>query len=162
MMLANRFANMLANMHANTLANAPIAGDSARDPALVGRELGPWMMVPWWVTVPPALVVGATLVWYFVRLGRAEVPRERRWIRRASIVFAGASLAPLVRGLTFAHPHEDRVGFAVAWSAVLFTLMPCLLLALVDVFLTTRRGLREFQELRRETLVRRPEERSNG
>jgi hypothetical protein len=162
MMLANRFANMLANMHANTLANAPIAGDSARDPALVGRELGPWMMVPWWVTVPPALVVGATLVWYFVRLGRAEVPRERRWIRRASIVFAGASIAPLVRGLTFVHPHEDRVGFAVAWSAVLFTLMPCLLLALVDVFLTTRRGLREFQELRRETLVRRPEERSNG
>lgn len=122
------------------------------DPALEGRELGPWTMVPWWVTVPVACALAIALVWYFVRLGEADVPRERRWIRRVSIVCALAALIPLVRGLTFVHPHEDRAGFAVAWAFVLLAVVACLVLAVVDVMLTTRRGVREYRELRRETL----------
>ena len=122
------------------------------DPALEGRELGPWMMVPWWITVPVAGALAVALIWYFGRLGRADVPRERRWIRRASIVFALAALIPLVRGLTFVHPHEDRAGFAVAWAFVLLAVVACLVLAVVDVLLTTRRGVHEYRELRRETL----------
>lgn len=121
------------------------------DPALVGRELGPWFMVPWWVSVPIAAVLAGVLVWYFVRLGRAEVPRGRRWLRRASVVVALLGLAPLVRAMSFVHPHEDRVGFAVAWSSVLFVLLACLVLALVDVVLVTRSGVREFRALRRDT-----------
>ena len=31
------------------------------------------------------------------------------------LVLVGAALIPLVRGLTFAHPHEDRSAFAIAW-----------------------------------------------
>ena len=67
-------------------------------------------------------------------------------------VLALAGLAPLVRALTFAHPHEDRVAFAVAWSSVLFVLVACLLLAVIDVLLVTHGGVREFRSLRRETL----------
>ena len=122
------------------------------DPALAGRELGPWFMVPWWISVPMAVALAAVLVWYFVRLGRGDVPRGRRWLRRASVVLAIAGLAPLVRALTFAHPHEDRVAFAVAWSSVLFVLVACLLLAVIDVLLVTHGGVREFRSLRRETL----------
>jgi hypothetical protein len=126
-------------------------GSRAIDPALAGRELGPWFMVPWWVSVPIALAAGALLVWYFVRLGKSDVPWGRRWLRRASVALAIAGLIPLVRGLTFVHPHEDRVGFAVAWSSVLFVMLACLVLALVDVILVARGGLREYRMLRRDT-----------
>jgi len=122
------------------------------DPALVGRDLGPWFMVPWWITVPAACAVGAVAVWYFIRLGRADVPRERRWVRRISLVLVMAALIPLVRGLTFAHPHEDRSAFAVAWAMVLMLVLSSLVLAIVDVMLTARRGLQDYRELRRETL----------
>lgn len=122
------------------------------DPALVGRELGPWLMVPWWISLPAGALVAGALVWYFVRLGRADVPRGRRWLRRGSVVVALAALAPLVRGLTFVHPHEDRVGFAVAWSLVLLAVVACLLLAIIDVILVTRTSVREYRVLRRETL----------
>lgn len=123
----------------------------ATDAALVGRDLGPWFMVPWWVSIPVALVLAGVLVWYFVRLGRPDVPRGRRWLRRSSVVLAVAGLAPLVRALTFAHPHEDRLAFAVAWSTVLFVIVACLVLAVIDVILVTRGGMREYRTLRRDT-----------
>lgn len=126
--------------------------DPVLDPALVGRDLGPWHMVPWWVSLPVALAVGIALVWYFVRLGRADVPAERRVVRRLSIVCALGALIPLVRGLTFAHPHQDRVGFALAWSMTLLALCGCLLLAIIDFMITARRGMREYRELRRTVL----------
>lgn len=122
------------------------------DPALVGRDLGPWHMVPWWISTPVAVAVGAALVWYFVRLGRGDVPTERRVVRRLSIVCALGALIPLVRGLTFAHPHEDRVGFALAWSMTLLAICGCLLLSIIDFMLTARRGVREYRELRRSVL----------
>jgi hypothetical protein len=68
------------------------------------------------------------------------------------VVLAIAGLAPLVRALTFAHPHEDRLAFAVAWSTVLFVIVACLLLAVIDVILVTRGGMQEYRELRRTTL----------
>lgn len=109
-------------------------------------------MVPWWITLPVLCAVAVGLVWYWLRLGRAGVPRERRWLRRASILCALLAITPLARGLTFVHPHEDRVGFALAWSMVLLLLLPCLILAGIDVCLTMRRGLDELRSLRRETL----------
>jgi hypothetical protein len=119
------------------------------DPALAGRELGPWFMVPWWVSVPAAVAVGALLVWYFVRLGRADVPRGRRLVRRSSVVLALLAIIPLVRALTFAHPHEDRVAFAVAWSSVLLVIVLCFVLAIVDVILVAHGGVRELRAMRR-------------
>lgn len=125
--------------------------DPALDPALVGRELGPWYMVPWWASAPVAVVCLVLLAWYFRRLGGAEVPRERRLVRRFSILFAAVTVVALVVGLTVIHPHENRRGFALAWLAVSIASMACLLLAVLDVFLTTRRGVAEFRALRRET-----------
>jgi len=122
------------------------------DPALVGRDLGEWTMVPAWLTVPLAVAAGVALVWYFVRLGRAEVPMARRWMRRVSIALLLAATVPLVRALSFVHPHEDRAGWAFAWSVVLLATVACAVLALVDFAMTARSGLREYRDLRRETL----------
>lgn len=126
-------------------------GSARVDPALAGRDLGPWTMVPASVSVPAAIALAALLAWYFVRLGRAGVPRGRRRLRRASIACAMVALFPLVRALTFVHPHEDRVGWAVAWSIVLFALTGWAFLAVVDFVLVARSGLREYDALRRET-----------
>ena len=116
-----------------------------------GRELGPWFMVPPWASISVAAVALALLAWYFVRLGRSEVPAGRRRLRRASVVLLTLGLAPLVRALSLVHPHEDRIGFAVAWSSVLFVVIAALVLAVVDVVLVTRGGLREYREIRRDT-----------
>jgi len=126
---------------------ATLADVSAAD----GRELGPWHMVPWFVSVPVAMVVIAALAWYFMRLGRPEVPRSRRMLRRLSIAFVASATASLVIGLTFIHPHENRVGFALAWLAVSVSVIACAVLAAVDVVVTTRQGLHEFRELKKET-----------
>ena len=120
------------------------------DPALAGRELGPWHMVPWAASAPVAGAALAVLAWYFIRLGRPDVPRERRVVRRLSVAFASATVVALVVGMRVIHPHENRRGFALAWIAVPLASLACLLLALLDVMLTTRRGLAEFRALRRE------------
>lgn len=120
------------------------------DPALVGRDLGEWTMVPAWISIPVALAVAGALVWYFARLGRPDVPRSRRWVRRASVVCALAGLPALVRALTFVHPHEDRAGWALAWSMALLALVAWATLAVVDLVLTARGGWHEYRALRRE------------
>jgi len=135
---------------------------AAIDPALQGRELGPWHMVPWWASAPVAIASLAVLAWYFRRLGGAEVPRERRTVRRLSILFAAVAIVALVVGLTVIHPHENRRGFALAWLAVALASSSCLVLALLDILLTARRGVAEFRALRRETLGGRGKDSANG
>lgn len=124
----------------------------AIDPALVGRDLGPWTMVSPWLTVPVATIVAGFLIWYFAALGRRGLPPPVRRVRRLGIAFALAGLVPLVRGLSFAHPHEDRVGWAVSWGLVVLALAPAALLALVDAALVARFGVRDLRALRRESL----------
>jgi hypothetical protein len=131
--------------------NAVAERSSRLDPALAGRELGEWTMVPPSLTVPLALLAVAALAWYFARLGRPEVPTARRWIRRVSAAILAAATIPLVRALSFVHPHEDRAGWALAWSVVLLATVVCALLAIVDLAMTARGGLREYRALRRET-----------
>ena len=122
------------------------------DPALVGRELGPWTMLSPWVTVPSAVAIAGILVWYFAALSRRGLPRSVRRVRRIGIAFALAALVPLVRATSFVHPHEDRMGWAVAWGLVVVALAPAAFLAVVDAVLVTRAGVRDLRALRRETL----------
>ncbi len=122
------------------------------DPALVGRELGHWHMVSAWLSVPMAIGIGALLLWYFVRLGRPSVPRGRRRLRRASIGFALVGLIPLLCGITFVHPHEQRFAWAASWALALLALLGWFSIALVDFLLVARSGLREYDELRRKAI----------
>ena len=122
-----------------TWTNVLAMNEGTMDPALAGRDLGPWHMIPAAVSVPIACVLAIALLWYFARLGRSDVPVLQRRVRRTGIVFALAALVPLVRALTFVHPHEDRLAL-VLWF----------LLAIVDVILVLRGGIREYSELKRE------------
>ncbi|MFM7261983.1 MAG: hypothetical protein ACKO3W_15445 [bacterium] len=131
------------------------------DPALEGKELGPWMMVPAVVSVPLAATLAAVLIWYFVRLGRGDVAPLLRRIRRLGIAFALASLVPFVRALTFVHPHEDRAGWATAWAVAFLALLGWFLLAVVDVVIVLRGGARDYRELRREVFGRPKENGAN-
>ncbi len=133
-----------------TWTNVLAMNEGTMDPALAGRDLGPWHMIPAAVSVPIACVLAIALLWYFARLGRSDVPVLQRRVRRTGIVFALAALVPLVRALTFVHPHEDRVAWATAWSVVLLALVLWFLLAIVDVILVLRGGIREYSELKRE------------
>jgi len=120
------------------------------DPALAGRELGPWTMISAVISVPVALILAAALIWYFVRLGRGDIAPILRRVRRVGIVFALVSIVPLVCALTFVHPHEDRAGWATAWAVAFLALLGWFLLALVDVAIVLRGGARDYRELRRE------------
>ena len=133
-----------------TWTNVLAMNEGTMDPALTGRDLGPWHMIPALVSVPIACVLAIALLWYFARLGRSDVPVLQRRVRRTGIVFALAALVPLVRALTFVHPHEDRVAWATAWSVALLALVLWFLLAIVDVILVLRGGIREYSELKRE------------
>jgi hypothetical protein len=133
-----------------TWTNVLAMNEGTIDPALAGRDLGPWHMIPAVVSVPLAMVLALALLWYFARLGRNDVPVLQRRVRRTGIVFALAAVVPLVRALTFVHPHEDRVGWATAWSIALLALLFWFLLAIVDVIIVLRGGLREYGELKRE------------
>ena len=133
-----------------TWTNVLAMNEGTMDPALTGRDLGPWHMIPALVSVPIACVLAITLLWYFARLGKSDVPVLQRRVRRTGIVFALAALVPLVRALTFVHPHEDRVAWATAWSVALLALVLWFLLAIVDVILVLRGGIREYSELKRE------------
>jgi hypothetical protein len=133
-----------------TWTNVLAMNEGTIDPALAGRDLGPWHMIPAAVSVPIACVLAIALLWYFARLGRSDVPVLQRRVRRTGIVFALAALVPLVRALTFVHPHEDRVAWATAWSVALLALVLWFLLAIVDVILVLRGGIREYSELKRE------------
>ena len=133
-----------------TWTNVLAMNEGTMDPALTGRDLGPWHMIPALVSVPIACVLAITLLWYFARLGKSDVPVLQRRVRRTGIVFALAALVPLVRALTFVHPHEDRVAWATAWSVALLAHVLWFLLAIVDVILVLRGGIREYSELKRE------------
>lgn len=115
-------------------------------------EQRPWLMVPIAAALPVALVIIAVLAAYFVRLGRDDVPRERRIVRRLSVATAITAVAGLFFGLAWFDPHQDRRGFALAWIAVAVAVASCLLLAFLDVLVTARRGLLDFRQLRKETL----------
>lgn len=120
------------------------------DPALRGRELGSWFVLPAWFSVPFAILLAGVLCWYFVRLGHPHVPRAIRWVRRIGIVCALAAIGPLLRAVTFVHPHEERVEWATAWSLAILALFAWFMLAILDVILVLRGGLREYSDLRRE------------
>ncbi|MHC4775693.1 MAG: hypothetical protein ACYTBR_10570, partial [Planctomycetota bacterium] len=53
------------------------------------------------LTVPVAVAVAVFSLWYWKRLGAADVPRSRRWIRRASMVVILIALPILVRAVSF-------------------------------------------------------------
>lgn len=84
------------------------------------------------VSIPPAALALVWIAWYWVRLGRADVPVSRRKIRRTSLVLMAISLPIFVRALSFLDPKTDPVDFMRTWLLALLMIIIVLASAGID------------------------------
>ena len=104
-------------------------------------------LAPVW-SIPIAVALSAALVWYWVHLGRGDVPASRRKMRRFSLAIMLLSLPMFVRALSFADPQTDQRGYAIAWTSATFMVLIVIVTALLDAM----NNLRLHQEQRHEAL----------
>ena len=95
------------------------------------------------LTMPLAAAVAVLILWYWKRLGAADVPESRRRIRRASMVVMLVGLPILVRAVSFVDYTTQQVQYVVCWLLVLLGLALILLAAAIDVFDTLRLSRQE-------------------
>ena len=104
------------------------------------------------IDMPPVLSVclGCLLltacVWYWQRLGRADVEPSRRGIRRASLVLAALAIVALVRAASFVDSEINPGNYVTSWLAAIGLIFLFVMLVVVDVvnsFLIYRRLLVE-------------------
>ena len=84
------------------------------------------------LTIPVAVLIALFLLWYWMRMGREDVPTSRRVIRRCSIALMLASLPALVAALSLLDPHIHQRSWVIAWTVVAFLMMLIIASALVD------------------------------
>jgi hypothetical protein len=82
--------------------------------------------------VPLALAIAAPLAWYWVRLGRDDVPASRRRIRRGSMILMGAILVMLVIGLSIVDETRDKNAYLLTWAGAMIAVMLMIPVALLD------------------------------
>ena len=85
------------------------------------------------LTIPAAVAVAVSIVWYGQALADAEVPESRRRIRRACGALMFIELGLLVAALSFADASIAPMFYVVTWLLVLFTLVLLVVVAGVDV-----------------------------
>jgi peptidoglycan/LPS O-acetylase OafA/YrhL len=90
------------------------------------------------LTIPIALAVAVLILWYWLRLGAADVPVSRRRIRRASMVVMLAGLPVLVVAISYVDYKTQQGPYVIAWLLVLLCLALILLGAAIDVLDTLR------------------------
>src|SRR5436190_7234390 len=84
------------------------------------------------LSIPPAALALMWIAWYWLRLGRADVPTSRRKIRRTSLVLMAASLPIFVRALSFLDPKIDPVEYMRTWMFALLMIFIVLASAGID------------------------------
>ena len=104
-------------------------------------------------SIPVAVVVAILILWYWKRLGDADVPVSRRRIRRASIVVVLAGLPILVRAVSFVDYQTQQGHYVAAWLLVLFCIGLILIAAAIDFFDTVRLTRQERQRHFVDTIV---------
>jgi len=90
------------------------------------------------LTIAPAIVVGAWIVWYWFRLGREDVLPGRRRIRRFSIFLMLLSLPVLVRALSFLDPQLQPREYTSTWLVAMMILLLVAFTAGLDMLNTLR------------------------
>jgi hypothetical protein len=90
------------------------------------------------LSIPVAAVVAILILWYWKRLGGADVPVSRRRIRRASIVVVLAGLPILVHAVSFVDYKTEQGHYVAAWLLVLFCIGLVLIAAAIDFLDTVR------------------------
>jgi hypothetical protein len=91
-----------------------------------------------YLTVPLALVIAGFIVWYWMRLGHADVPASRRIIRRVSMMLMLIALPMFLNALSFLSPESDRDRYIIAWTLALGTILLVIITAGVDALNSVR------------------------
>jgi hypothetical protein len=92
-------------------------------------------------TLPPAILLAIWLAWYWLRLGRPDVPRGRRIIRRASIAATWLAIVPFVRALSYVDPvlsDEAKREYIITWTVCGTLLLIIVAIALIDLLYSFR------------------------
>lgn len=94
--------------------------------------IGTVLVPPVW-SVLTALPVAALIIWYFLRLGRDDVPVSRRRVRRVSLIAVLATLPMLVRVFSFVDPEQQPTAFIIWWSLIFVMILLIVATALLDM-----------------------------
>lgn len=84
-------------------------------------------------TVPLGVVAMVFLVLYWIRLGRPDVPRSRRIIRRSSIAIALVQIPLLFVSLSLVDPVVHPRAYILCWLACLLLVVLIVVVAMADV-----------------------------
>lgn len=109
-------------------------------------------MAPWLAVLLSGVLVAA-MAWYWPRLGRGDIPAERRRVRRISLMFSLAGLVAATLGFGIIDPDARRVPYALAWLGAGAAILVVILLAIVDAFLSMRLHRKAIRTMRREREV---------
>lgn len=100
-------------------------------------------------SIPPAILVAAAVVWYWLRLGRADVPVSRRRIRRTSLAIMFVSLPVFVAALSVIDWNVRGSAYVITWSVALL----CLLLIIVTAIMDALNNVRLLRAMQQEELL---------
>ena len=112
------------------------------------------------IDVEPAvsLLIGVVLVllaaWYWQRLGRDEVDRSTRAIRRGSLVLCVLAIFALVRAASFIDSEVNPRVYMIAWLSALGLIFLVVMVMAVDILNSFRLHRRALQEDALETAAR--------
>jgi len=102
--------------------------------------------IPLWASAPPAVALAAVLTWYWIRLGRSDVPLSRRRIRRVSLAVIFVSLPVFVTALSVIDWQVRRSAYVILWSVALLCLLLIMITAIVDAMNNVRLHRRRQQD----------------
>jgi hypothetical protein len=106
--------------------------------------------LPAWFAVGFAGVIIFAMAWYWPRLGRPEIPPERRRVRRLSLLFGLVGLCAATIGFGIVDPDARPVPYAMTWFAASVALLIVVLLAVLDAILSMRLHRRAISAMRNE------------
>ncbi len=93
-------------------------------------------------TAPVAAGFAIVVMWYWVRLGRSDVPQSRRRIRRSSLSIILVTIPVLFGALSLIDPKVRASAYVILWSVA----MLCLLLVVVTAIFDSLNSMRLHRE----------------
>ena len=90
------------------------------------------------ITMPLAAIVLGWIAWYWIRLGRPEVPPSRRKLRRASLILIAVLLTLIVAALSFLDPAQHQRPYIMTWTGAMLVIAILVIVAGLDAMNTMR------------------------
>ena len=90
------------------------------------------------VTTSIAAIVLGWIIWYWIRLGRLEVPASRRTLRRATLILIAVLLPIIVAALSFLDPAQHQRPYIMTWIGAMLVIAILVIVAGLDAVNTMR------------------------